>query len=160
MRFPQLSKYCFRSLSRYSNTNVRQRSVWMMSCSVTMFACFKFFSRDTSLIAVQGAPSSCSSRISFNATRFSVSLLRPLNTVAYVPSPSLPSFTYVSSFPKPMSDNEARRDMRLRGLQSGEFSLSSCSFLRNSGGRRMSMGRDMRLLTSSMEKRLCWALLW
>lgn len=38
-----------------------------------------------SLIAVQGAPSSCSSLISFNATRFSVSLLRPLNTVAYVP---------------------------------------------------------------------------
>lgn len=44
--------------------------------------------------------------------------------------------------------SEARRDMRLRGLQGGEFSLSSWSFLRNSGGRRMSMGRDMRLLTS------------
>lgn len=38
-----------------------------------------------SLIAVHGAPSSCSRRISFNATRFSVSLLRPLKTVAYVP---------------------------------------------------------------------------
>lgn len=38
-----------------------------------------------SLIAVHGAPSSCSSRISFSATRFSVSLLRPLKTVAYVP---------------------------------------------------------------------------
>lgn len=36
-------------------------------------------------MAVHGAPSSCSSRISFRATRFSVSLLRPLNTVAYVP---------------------------------------------------------------------------
>lgn len=83
MRFPQLSKYCLRSLSwkteqlqcsyiliksrfhlcnwdqyllntcmlnvltRYSNTRVRQRSVWMMSCSVTMLACFRFFSRDT-----------------------------------------------------------------------------------------------------------------
>lgn len=38
-----------------------------------------------SLIAVQGAPSSCSRRISFKATRSSVSLLRPLKTVAYVP---------------------------------------------------------------------------
>lgn len=33
-------------------------------------------------MAVHGAPSSCSSRISFSATRLSVSLLRPLNTVA------------------------------------------------------------------------------
>lgn len=38
-----------------------------------------------SLIAVQGAPSSCSNRISFNATKFSVNLLLPLYTVAYVP---------------------------------------------------------------------------
>lgn len=38
--------------------------------------------RRPSLIAVHGAPSSCSSRISFSATRLSVSLLRPLNTVA------------------------------------------------------------------------------
>ena len=38
-----------------------------------------------SRMAVQGAPSSCSRRISFSATRLSVSRLRPLNTVAYVP---------------------------------------------------------------------------
>lgn len=38
--------------------------------------------------------------------------------------------------------------MRLRGLQGGEFSFSGCSFFRNSGGSRMSMGRDIRLLTS------------
>lgn len=38
-----------------------------------------------SLIAVHGAPSSCSSLISFSATRLSVSLLLPLKTVAYVP---------------------------------------------------------------------------
>lgn len=38
-----------------------------------------------SRIAVQGAPSSCSSRISFRATKLSVNLLRPLKTVAYVP---------------------------------------------------------------------------
>lgn len=38
-----------------------------------------------SRIAVQGAPSSCSRRISFRATKLSVNLLRPLNTVAYVP---------------------------------------------------------------------------
>lgn len=35
-----------------------------------------------SLMAVQGAPSSCSSRISFRATKLSVNLLRPLKTVA------------------------------------------------------------------------------
>lgn len=50
-----------------------------------MFACFSSLSRDTSLMAVQGAPSSCSSRISFRATRLSVSRDRPLYTVAYVP---------------------------------------------------------------------------
>lgn len=44
--------------------------------------------------------------------------------------------------------SEARRDMRLRGLQSGELSFSGCSFFRNSGGSLMSMGRDIRLLTS------------
>lgn len=38
-----------------------------------------------SRMAVHGAPSSYSSLISFRATRLSVSLLRPLNTVAYVP---------------------------------------------------------------------------
>lgn len=35
-----------------------------------------------SRMAVQGAPSSCSRRISFRATKLSVNLLRPLNTVA------------------------------------------------------------------------------
>ena len=35
-----------------------------------------------SLMAVQGAPSSCSRRISLRATRSSVSLLLPLYTVA------------------------------------------------------------------------------
>lgn len=129
-------------LTRYSNTSVSERSVWMRSCRVTILACFRFFSRDTvgtqaclgpwclharhtlssaqrvppsamplhpqaparhrsgkpappssprgagpwdavpSRMAVQGAPSSCSSRISLRATRFSVSLLRPLKTVA------------------------------------------------------------------------------
>lgn len=48
--------------------------------------------------------------------------------------------------------SEARRDMRLSGLQWGEVSLSSCSFLRNSGGSRMSMGKDMHLLTSWNEQ--------
>jgi hypothetical protein len=38
-----------------------------------------------SLMAVHGAPSSCSRRISLRATRLSVSRLLPLNTVAYVP---------------------------------------------------------------------------
>ena len=56
-----------------------------------------------SLIAVQGAPSSNSSRISFKATIFSVNLDFPLNTVAYVPSPSLSNLVYDSNLPKPIS---------------------------------------------------------
>ena len=32
---PQSSIYCFKSLSKYSNTNVRALSVWTMSCRVT-----------------------------------------------------------------------------------------------------------------------------
>ena len=39
-----------------------------------MLVCFKSFKSDTSLIAVQGAPSSCSSRISFRAISFPVIL--------------------------------------------------------------------------------------
>ena len=45
----------------------------------------KSLSRETSRMAVQGAPSSCSSRISLSATRLSVSRDLPLQTVAYVP---------------------------------------------------------------------------
>ena len=44
---------------------------------------------------------------------------------------------------------EARRDILLRGL--GNSGLSICSFCKNSGGRRMSMGRERRLLTSCGE---------
>lgn len=44
---------------------------------------------------------------------------------------------------------EARRDILLRGL--GNSGLSICSFSKNSGGRRMSMGRERRLLTSCGE---------
>ena len=50
-----------------------------------MFACFKSLRREISLMAVHGAPSSCSSLISFRATSLPVMLLRPLYTVAYVP---------------------------------------------------------------------------
>lgn len=50
---------------------------------------------------------------------------------------------------------EARRDILLRGL--GNSGLSICSFCKNSGGRRMSMGRESRLLTSCGEgdERVC-----
>lgn len=44
---------------------------------------------------------------------------------------------------------EARRDILLRGL--GNSGLSICSFCKNSGGRRMSMGSERRLLTSCGE---------
>lgn len=102
------SIYCFKSLSRYSKTRVNDFSVWIISCKVTeiferytlqnakfhffkiikflpIFACLSSFSSDTSLMAVHGAPSSCSKRISLSATRLSVNLDFPLNTVAYVP---------------------------------------------------------------------------
>lgn len=36
-----------RSLTRYSKTSVSDLSVWTMSCSVTMLACFRSFSNDT-----------------------------------------------------------------------------------------------------------------
>jgi hypothetical protein len=54
-------------------------------------------------MAVQGAPSSYSSLISFSATILSVSFDFPRNTVAYVPSPSLSNFIYDSILPKPIS---------------------------------------------------------
>lgn len=34
-------------LTRYSKTSVRDLSVWMISCSVTMLACLRSFSSDT-----------------------------------------------------------------------------------------------------------------
>ena len=33
---PQSSMYCFKSLSRYSKTRVKDFSVWTMSCKVTV----------------------------------------------------------------------------------------------------------------------------
>lgn len=41
---------------------------------------------------------------------------------------------------------DARRDLRLSGL--GRSGLSSCSFFRNSWGKRMSMGKESLLLMS------------
>ncbi len=70
----QLSMYFLRSISAYSKMSVSDRGVWMMSCKVTMLACFKSFRREISLMAVHGAPSSCSRRISFSATSLSVIL--------------------------------------------------------------------------------------
>ena len=34
-------------LTRYSKTRVRLLSVWMMSCNVTILACFRSFNNDT-----------------------------------------------------------------------------------------------------------------
>ena len=97
------SMYCFKSRSKYSKTNVRLVWVCIISCKVTIFACLSPRSRETwnknwtvnfhvtrvshtfylpSRIAVHGAPSSNSRRISFSATILLVSLDLPLNTVA------------------------------------------------------------------------------
>lgn len=61
-------------LTTYSKTKVSVSLVWTMSCSVTIFACFNSLSRDASRIAVNGAPSSSCSLISFNATTWWVKL--------------------------------------------------------------------------------------
>ena len=50
--------------------------------NIPILACLRSLSRDTSLMAVQGAPSSCSRRISFRATKLSVKRDLPLKTVA------------------------------------------------------------------------------
>lgn len=61
-------------LTTNSNTNVSVSLVWTISCRVTMLACFSSLSRDASLIAVNGAPSSSCSLISFKATTCCVKL--------------------------------------------------------------------------------------
>lgn len=63
-------------LTTYSNTKVKVSRVCTISCSVTMLECFSSFSNEASRIAVNGAPSSSCSRISFNATTWFVKLLR------------------------------------------------------------------------------------
>ena len=55
------------------------------SKDLPILLCLRSLSRDTSRMAVQGAPSSCSNRISLRATKLSVNLDLPLKTVAYVP---------------------------------------------------------------------------
>ena len=57
-----------------------------------MFACFRSFRSDISLIAVHGAPSSCSSLISFSATSLPVILCV---CVCVCPSHVCPSRTCV-----------------------------------------------------------------
>ena len=47
------SIYCFRSRSRYSNTKVKQLCVWIISWSVTIFACFNPRSNDTKIFSYQ-----------------------------------------------------------------------------------------------------------
>lgn len=43
-------------LTRYSNTSVSDLSVWTMSCSVTMLACFRSFSNDTAATRAESPP--------------------------------------------------------------------------------------------------------
>lgn len=64
------------SFSMCSKMRVSDELVWIISCSVTMLACFKSFRSEISLMAVQGAPSSGSSRISLSATSLPVILFR------------------------------------------------------------------------------------
>lgn len=62
-------------LTTYSNTKVNVSRVWTISCSVTIFECFNSFSKDASRMAVNGAPSSSCSLISFSATTWFVKLV-------------------------------------------------------------------------------------
>lgn len=61
-------------LTTYSNTNVSVSLVWTISWSVTMLACFNSFKSEASRMAVNGAPSSSCSLISFSATTWFVKL--------------------------------------------------------------------------------------
>uniref|UniRef100_A0A915L7G4 Uncharacterized protein n=1 Tax=Romanomermis culicivorax TaxID=13658 RepID=A0A915L7G4_ROMCU len=61
----------------------RMQTLCSIEQDVTTLACLKSRKSETSRIAVQGAPSSCSRRISFKATRTSVNRDRPLYTVAF-----------------------------------------------------------------------------
>ena len=61
-------------LTTYSKTKVNESLVWMMSWSVTIFACLKPRRSDASLIAVKGVPSSTCNRISLSATTLLVKL--------------------------------------------------------------------------------------
>ena len=90
---------------------------------------------------MHGAPSSCSSRISFSATFLPVKRLFPRYTVAYVPSPKSNIFLYVSNFPKPISLREARLFLRVNGFCSAGvlFNLSITS-----SGNFISGGSDNR----------------
>ena len=62
------------TLTTYSKTKVKVSLVWTISWRVTMFACFNSFKSDASRIAVNGAPSSSWSLISFRATTWFVKL--------------------------------------------------------------------------------------
>lgn len=55
-------------LTTYSKTNVSVCLVWMISCNVTILECLSSLRREASRIAVNGAPSSSWSLISFKAT--------------------------------------------------------------------------------------------
>lgn len=70
-----------KALTTYSNTNVKVSLVCTMSWSVTIFACFNSFKRDASRIAVNGAPSSSCSLISFSATTWFVRLKGTKNII-------------------------------------------------------------------------------
>lgn len=62
---PTFFMYFFKSNSRYSKTKYNCSLENNTSLSSTMFGCFKFFSNDISLMAVEGTPSSSFSSLIF-----------------------------------------------------------------------------------------------
>mmetsp|Transcript_4572 Transcript_4572/g.14810 ORF Transcript_4572/g.14810 Transcript_4572/m.14810 type:complete len:294 (+) Transcript_4572:800-1681(+) len=79
---PVPSMYCFKSISRCSNTSVNFFSVCITSYSATILGWLSSLSRLISLIAVQGTPSSSeSSRMRLSATRRPVAISFALYTI-------------------------------------------------------------------------------
>ena len=109
------SRYFLRSWSRYSNTRVSFFSVWITSCSRTMFGCCSSFRMEISRIAVEGIPSSsASSRIFLRAANSPDCRSRALYTTPYVPSPIFSIFWYFSCARRPGGANGVSSSDRAR----------------------------------------------
>ena len=74
------------SLTTNSNTNVKDDFVWIISWRVTMLLCLSSLSKDASLMAVKGAPSSSCNLISFNATTCFVKLENEIEDFDVLPT--------------------------------------------------------------------------
>lgn len=144
------SRYFLRSWSRYSNTRVSFFSVWITSCSRTMFGCCSSFRMEISRIAVEGIPSSsASSRIFLRAANSPDCRSRALYTTPYVPSPIFSIFWYFSCARRPGGANGVS-SLTARGGANGVSSSDRCArAARKRGGRPCGDARGCRIAAST-----------